>query len=183
MNREDKRPVAGAAAKGGSLGKEVSETARIYPSEVRGLTIRSAARDDAGELLRLIGELAEYEKLTALMSATEDAIKENLFDKKGAEALIAELEGEVVGYAIFFGNFSTFLAKSGIYLEDLYVSPKARGKGIGKALLLTVKNIAAERGCGRLEWSCLDWNTPSLEFYKSFGAVPLEGWLTLRIEP
>lgn len=145
--------------------------------------IRRATVDDVALVLRFIKELAEYEKLAHAVTATEEDIRKSLFgDRPVAEALIVELSKEPVGFALFFHNFSTFLGKPGIYLEDLYVRPVARGKGLGKALLIRLAQLAVERGCGRLEWSVLDWNTPSIEFYKSLGAVPMDEWTVYRVE-
>ena len=114
------------------------------------------------------------------MIATEDLLKEWIFEKQKAEVLFACLDGVEVGFALFFHNFSTFLGKAGIYLEDLFVTPEHRGKGCGRALLKKLAQIAVERGCGRLEWACLDWNKPSIEFYKSLGAVPMDEWTVYR---
>jgi GNAT superfamily N-acetyltransferase len=144
--------------------------------------ISAAKEADIPEILELVRELAVYEKLTHLLVATEAGYWECLFGKHPvAEALMARKGKEAVGYAIFFRNFSTFLGKPGIYLEDIFVLPSHRGKGIGKKMLATVAAIAQERGCGRLEWSVLDWNTPSIDFYRSLGAEPLDGWTIFRM--
>ena len=128
-------------------------------------------------ILTLIGELAEYERLSHEVVATEDALQEWLFGEKAvAEVLIAELGAEAVGFALFFHSFSTFLGRPGIYLEDLYVRPAFRGRGMGKAMLVHLAKLAKERGCGRLEWSVLDWNEPSIRFYESLGAVAMDDW-------
>lgn len=146
--------------------------------------IRNAERRDAGVLLALIRELATYEKLAHAVVATEESIAESLFGPKpAAEALIAETDEGPVGYAIFFANFSTFLGRAGIYLEDIYVRPEMRGRGIGKRLFVEVAKRAAERGCQRLDWSVLDWNEPSIKFYQSLGAEPLDAWTTYRMGP
>ena len=144
-------------------------------------SIRFARPEDTPVILSLIRELAEYEKLLDKLAATEETLREWLFDKKIAETLIAELDGEPVGYALYFYNFSTFLGRAGIYLEDLYVRPDARKKGIGRALFAAVARTAKERGCGRLEWICLDWNKPSIDFYLSLGAKPLNEWTLYRL--
>jgi GNAT superfamily N-acetyltransferase len=115
------------------------------------------------------------------MEATVEGLRQTIFIDKGAEALIAEYEGEAAGFALYFHNYSTFKGKPGLYLEDLFVKPELRGRGIGRALLQKVAGIAALRGCGRFEWACLDWNTPSIAFYKSIGAVPLPDWTIYRI--
>ena len=133
------------------------------------INIRNANESDTNTILKFIKELAEYEKMSKDVTATEELLKENLFVKKLAEVVIAEEDNIPVGFALFFHNFSTFLGKGGIYLEDLYVKPNMRNKGIGKLLLKYLANLAVERDCGRLEWSCLDWNEPSIAFYKERG--------------
>ena len=144
-------------------------------------TIRPAVPGDEGFILSLIIELAEYEKLAHEVVATEEILHEWLFEKEKARVLIAEEDGVGVGYALYFYNFSTFLGRAGIYLEDLYVRPAYRKRGYGKALLRHLAQIAQAEGCGRLEWSCLDWNQPSIDFYLSLGAVPMEDWTTYRL--
>ena len=145
------------------------------------LKFRWAEEKDAALILRFIRELAAYEKLSDQVVATEPLLREWIFEKKKAEVLFPMEEGEEVGFALFFHNFSTFLGRAGLYLEDLYISPEYRGKGYGKATLQKLAQIAVERGCGRLEWSCLDWNQPSIDFYLSLGAVPLEEWTAYRL--
>lgn len=130
----------------------------------------------------MIRGLAEYEKLSHLVTATEDRIRETLFGPKpAAEILLAEWNKEWVGFALFFPNYSTFLGQPGLYLEDLYVKPHARGKGLGVALLTELAKIAVARGYGRVEWAVLDWNEPSIQFYKKLGATPMEEWTTYRL--
>lgn len=142
---------------------------------------RFAERKDVFKILDFIKKLALYEKMLDQVTATPEILEEWIFDKKKAEVIFA-LEGEKeVGFALFFHNFSTFLGKAGLYLEDLFVLEEYRGKGYGKFLLSTLAKIANERGCGRLEWYCLDWNTPSINFYKSLGAVSLDEWTTYRL--
>jgi GNAT superfamily N-acetyltransferase len=144
--------------------------------------IRKSVPEDVPLILQLIKEIAEYEKLSHEVTATTETLMESLFsEKKSAEVVIGELNGEPVGYALFFHNFSTFLGKKGLYLEDLFVRPKHRGKGFGKKLLLHLVNLAKERNCGRMEWSVLNWNTPAIEFYKSLGALPMDEWTTYRL--
>jgi GNAT superfamily N-acetyltransferase len=144
--------------------------------------IRAAKPADAAELLRLIRGLAEYEKLAHMAVGTEPMLREALFGAKpAAEALIAEREGRAVGFALFFTTFSTFLCKPGLYLEDVFVEPGERGHGIGKALLRRLAELAVERRCGRLEWRVLDWNQPSIDFYKSLGAQLLPEWILVRM--
>lgn len=145
------------------------------------MEFRYAKETDAALILQFIKELAVYEKMADDVIATEELLKEWIFEKKKAEVIFA-LEGETeVGFALFFHNFSTFLGRAGVYLEDLFVRPEYRGKGYGKGLLKKLAQITVERGCGRLEWSCLDWNKPSIDFYLSLGAVPMEDWTVYRI--
>lgn len=145
------------------------------------LTFRYAQRSDTPLILQFIRELAEYEKMSDEVVADEETLETWLFDKGKAEVLFAVAGGKEVGYALFFHNFSTFLGRAGIYLEDLFVKPEYRGKGYGKALLKQVASIAVERNCGRLEWSCLDWNQPSIDFYLSLGAEPMSDWTAYRM--
>ena len=145
------------------------------------LEFRWAEEKDAALILHFIRALAAYEKLSDQVVATEELLREWIFEKKKAEVLFPMEEGEEVGFALFFHNFSTFLGRAGLYLEDLYISPEYRGKGYGKATLQRLAQIAVERGCGRLEWSCLDWNQPSIDFYLSLGAVPMEEWTVYRL--
>lgn len=142
---------------------------------------RYAAREDVPLILRFIRELADYEGLLDEVVADEKTLEEWIFDKQKAEVIFALENGEEVGFALFFHNFSTFLGRAGIYLEDLYVKPEHRGKGYGKAILTRLAGIAKERGCGRLEWWCLDRNTPSVNFYLSLGAEPMSDWTVYRI--
>lgn len=142
---------------------------------------RQAGPEDVGLILRLIRELAAYEHMADQVVATEELLREWLFEKRKAEVLFVLRDGREAGFALFFHSFSTFLGRGGIYLEDLFVLPEFRGKGCGKALLCRLAAIAKERGCGRLEWSCLDWNRPSIAFYKSMGAVPLDEWTEYRV--
>lgn len=146
------------------------------------LVIRNAQEKDIPLILTFIKELAEYEKLLDQVKVTEELLKESLFgERRFVEVLIAEYKGEPAGQALFFHNFSTFVGRPGIYLEDLYVRPHLRGKGIGKALLNSLINLAKERNCGRVEWAVLNWNTPSIEFYKSIGAKPMDDWIIFRL--
>lgn len=145
-------------------------------------TYRFAQRGDEGIILDFIRRLAEYEKMSDEVVATEELLTEWIFDKNKAEVIFAiDESGKEVGFALFFHNFSTFLGRAGIYLEDLFVLPEYRGKGYGKGLLRQLAKIAVERKCGRLDWWCLDWNQPSIDFYKSLGAVPMDEWTTFRI--
>jgi len=149
---------------------------------VNELLIRPAEPGDTETLLAFIRELAEYERLAGEVVADAGALQRALFDAPSpAQAIIAEVDGAAAGFALFFSSFSTFLARSGLYLEDLYVRPTMRGRGIGKALLTEVARTAVERGCGRLEWSVLDWNAPAIAFYESLGAAALSQWTAYRL--
>lgn len=145
------------------------------------MTFRFAAAEDCGLILDFIRQLASYEKMADQVVADEALLREWIFDRGKAEVLFAMEGDREVGFALFFHNFSTFLGRAGLYLEDLFVLPEYRGRGYGKALLRKLGAIAVERGCGRLEWSCLDWNRPSIDFYRSLGAVPMEAWTTYRV--
>jgi GNAT superfamily N-acetyltransferase len=147
----------------------------------RGLTFRNAERRDTALILQFIKELADYENMLDEVVADETTLMTWIFDKQKAEVIFALEDGEEVGFALYFHNFSTFLGRAGIYLEDLYVKPEHRGKGYGKAILKKLAEIAVERGCGRLEWWCLDWNKPSIDFYCSLGAEPMSDWTVYRI--
>jgi GNAT superfamily N-acetyltransferase len=145
------------------------------------LRIERAQEKDVPTILAFIKELAEYERLSHEVVATEEMLRESLFGERVmAEVVIAYWDDEAVGFALFFHNFSTFLGRPGIYLEDLYVQPHARGKGIGRALLVHLARLAQERGCGRLEWAVLDWNEPAIRFYRNLGAVPMHEWTVFR---
>lgn len=144
-------------------------------------SIRGATEKDIPLVLRFIKDLAEYEKLPHEVTATEDILRRNLFERKTAEVLLAFEGDEPVGFAVFFHNFSTFLGKPGIYLEDVFVRPEFRGRGYGKALMISLARLAKERDCGRFEFSVLDWNKPSLDFYRSLGAVAMDEWTVQRM--
>lgn len=145
------------------------------------LAFRSATREDVPLILQFIRELADYEKMLHEVVADEATLEEWIFDRQKAEVLFALVDGNEIGFALFFHNFSTFLGRAGIYLEDLYVKPEYRGKGYGKAILKRLASIAVERKCGRMEWWCLDWNQPSIDFYRSLGAEPMSDWTVYRI--
>ena len=152
-------------------------------TSVPGFIIRAANVDDCATILGFINELAEYEKLSHEVVATVETLQETLFGPRSyAEVLIGEFEGEAVAYALFFHNFSTFTGRPGIYLEDIYVKPSMRGKGMGKSLLSYIARLAVERKCTRVEWSVLDWNEPSIQFYRSIGAAPMDGWTVQRLD-
>ena len=156
----------------------ISEKAGLFMTE---LTFRFAVKDDVPAILYFIRQLAEYERMSNEVVATEELLNEWIFEKRKAEVLFAVADGKEIGFALFFHNFSTFLGRAGIYLEDLFVLPEYRGKGYGKAILSELARITVERGCGRLEWCCLDWNQPSIDFYLSLNAVPLSDWTTYRL--
>ena len=145
------------------------------------LTFRYATEQDCGLILHFIRELASYEKMSGEVVATPELLREWIFERKRAEVIFACVDGREIGFALFFHNFSTFLGRAGLYLEDLFVLPEFRGKGYGKAILKELARIAVERGCGRLEWACLDWNRPSIDFYLSLGARPMDEWTVYRL--
>ena len=148
---------------------------------MKDFSIRAASEKDIPLILSFIRELAEYEKLLHEVVATEDLLREWLFEKKKAEVIIGEFRGEPAAFALFFHNFSTFLGRAGIYLEDLYVRPGFRGRGFGKSMLKHLARLAVERGCGRLEWWCLNWNKDSIAFYLSLGAEAMSDWTIYRV--
>jgi GNAT superfamily N-acetyltransferase len=143
--------------------------------------LRFAEINDVSLILEFIRELAVYEEMLHEVVATEEVLIESLFERKMAEVVIGEYKNKPVAFALYFHNFSTFLGRPGIYLEDLYVKPKMRGKGIGKIMISFLAKLALERNCGRLEWWCLDWNEPSIQFYKKLGAVPMDEWTVFRV--
>ena len=145
------------------------------------MTIRKAGKKDVPLILAFIKGIAKYEKMENEVLATEELLSEWLFEKGIGEVIFAMENGREVGFALYFHNFSTFVGKAGLYLEDLYVCPEYRGKGYGKALFLEVVKTAVERGCGRMEWVCLNWNQPSIDFYRSMGAVSMDDWKTYRL--
>ena len=145
------------------------------------LTFRAAQCGDEEKILFFIRALAKYEKMENEVVATPELLREWIFDKQKAEVIFPMADGKEIGFALFFHNFSTFLGRAGLYLEDLFIQPEYRGKGYGKATLRELARIAVERGCGRLEWYCLDWNRPSIDFYLSLGAKPLDEWTTYRL--
>ena len=151
-------------------------------TKIKGFSIRKAMESDIDLLLELIRGLAKYEKMEDDCVATKEVLWNSLFERGAAEAVIGEYNGEAVGFAIYFHNFSTFLAKPGIYLEDLFVKPEMRGLGFGKALLSYLAKLAVDTDCGRMEWTCLNWNEPSIRFYRGMGARPMSEWTTYREE-
>jgi len=153
----------------------------LNPSTTENFKIRPAEESDVKLILQFIKGLGEYEKLSHEVVATEEKLRKTLFKQKMAEVIIGEYGGEPVGFALFFHNYSTFLGQAGIYLEDLYIIPEMRGKGFGKTMLKHLAKLAVDRDCGRLEWACLDWNEPSICFYKGLGAKALEDWTVYRV--
>lgn len=153
----------------------------MMTTKIEGFTLRVAERKDTALILAFIKELAAYEKMQDQVEATEQILEQSLFDTKAAEVIIGEYEGAPVCFALFFHNMSTFVGRPGIYLEDLFVKPAYRGKGFGRVMLSYLAGLAVERGCGRVEWACLDWNEPSRRFYQGLGAVPMEEWTTFRL--
>lgn len=151
------------------------------PAKLNAFSIRQAVPADVTLILQFIKKLGAYEKLSHEVVATEEKLRKTLFEQKMAEVIIGEYQGEPVGFALFFHNYSTFLGQAGIYLEDLFIDPGMRGKGFGKKMLAHLAKLAVERDCGRLEWSCLDWNEPSICFYKGLGAKALEDWTIFRV--
>lgn len=145
------------------------------------LNIRPAQPNEAGLILEFIKKLAEYERCSDEVVADEQTIYQSIFVEKAAEVVFAEEDGVVIGFALFFHNFSTFVGRKGLYLEDLFIIPEKRGLGYGKAILKYLARIAVERNCGRMEWICLDWNAPSLAFYRSIGAIPMDEWTVQRM--
>jgi GNAT superfamily N-acetyltransferase len=154
---------------------------KLIDTNLLDFKLRFAEINDVPLILGFIKELAEYEKMSDDVVATEDVLRESLFKRKIAEVIIGEYKDKPVAFALFFYNFSTFLGRPGIYLEDLYVKPEMREKGIGKVILSYLAKLTIDRKCGRLEWCCLDWNEPSIKFYKQLGAVPMEDWTVHRL--
>lgn len=152
-------------------------------SDTKDLSLKMATEQDVPLILTFIKALAEYERLADAVIATEDGLRQTLFGERPyAECVIARFKGQPAGFALFFHNYSTFLGRPGIYLEDLFVKPEHRGQGVGRALLQFLARLAQERNCGRLEWSVLDWNESAIGFYKSLGAIPLDEWTIFRVK-
>ena len=154
---------------------------KVIETTIKEFKLRFAEKEDTSLILGFIRELAIYEDMLDDVLATEEVLMESLFEKKSAEVIIGEYEDKPVAFALFFHNFSTFLGVPGIYLEDLYVKPEMRRKGLGEIMIAYVAKLAIERNCGRFEWSCLNWNEPSIKFYKSMGAVPMDQWTVHRV--
>lgn len=154
---------------------------RYYDTSIENLKIRETNEEDCELILSLIKEIAEYEKMSDEVIATEETLRESIFNNNRAEVVILELDEKPVGYALFFYNFSTFVGRSGLYLEDIFIKKEARGRGIGKEVFKFIAKKAREEGCKRIEWVCLDWNEPSIKFYKSLGAVAMDEWTIYRL--
>ncbi|MDV4149821.1 GNAT family N-acetyltransferase [Clostridium sp. AL.422] len=154
---------------------------KYYGTSIENLKIRETSDEDCSLILSFIKEIAEYENLSDQVVATEEILKESIFRNNRAEVVIVELDGKAIGYALYFYNFSTFNGRSGLYLEDLFIKKEFRGRGIGKEVFKFLGKKAKEEGCKRMEWSCLDWNEPSIKFYKSLGAVPMDEWTVYRL--
>lgn len=155
---------------------------KIISTKKEDFNIRFAREEDVSLVFEFIKELADYEKLLHEVVATEDILRKSLFERKVAEVVIAEYREEPIGFALFFHNFSTFLGRPGLYLEDLYIRPDMRGRGYGKTLLSFLAKLAKDRDCGRFEWWCIDWNEPSIKFYKSIGAEAMDEWTVYRLD-
>ena len=164
----------------------IGEKVVLLPSQIPVMNapfnIRPARPEEAGLVLEFIKKLAVYEKCADEVVADEATLRHSLFVERSTEVVFAEEDGEVVGFALFFHNFSTFVGRKGLYLEDLFILPEKRGRGYGKALLKYLANLAVERNCGRMEWICLDWNHPALKVYRSIGAIPMDEWTVQRLD-
>lgn len=155
---------------------------RYFDTEVDNFRLRYASEEDISLIFYFIKQLAQYEHMSDDVVATEEGLRKSIFRQKRAEVLIGEYQGKPVGFALYFYNYSTFLGKANIYLEDLFIEEKYRNRGFGKAIFYVLAKICAEQGCGRLDWAVLNWNTPSIEFYKKLGARPIDDWTTYRLE-
>ncbi len=155
--------------------------AEYYETSVEGFRLRKAEEKDAGLILDFIKKIATYEKMADAVVATEEDIYDSVFVKKYCEVLIGELDGKPVGFALYYFSFSTFLGKSNLYVEDIFFDSEVRGKGLGSAAFSCLAKIAEEHDCGRMEWFCLDWNEPSIKFYKGMGAIPMSEWTIYRL--
>ena len=154
---------------------------KYIDTKIKGFRLRNSIKEDVDLILSLIKEMAIYENMLNEVIATKESIKESIFEKKQAKAMIAEFNGEPIGYVLYFFNYSTFVGRSGFYLEDIYIKKEYRGMGLGKEIFKVISKIAHENGCKRMEWSCLNWNTPSIKFYKSLVAIPMDEWTVYRL--
>ncbi|WP_411168871.1 GNAT family N-acetyltransferase [Clostridium sp. MB05] len=154
---------------------------RYYNTDMENLKIREAIEDDTQLILSLIKEIAEYENMSNEVIATGETLRESIFENNRAEVVLIDLDNKTIGYAVYFYNFSTFIGRNGLYIEDIFIKKEARGKGIGKEIFKFLGKKAKEEGCKRMEWACLNWNEPSIKFYKSLGGVPMDEWTTYRL--
>ena len=154
---------------------------RYYDTDMENLKIREAIEDDTQLILSLIKEIAEYENMSNEVIATGKTLRESIFENNRAEVVLVDLDNKTIGYAVYFYNFSTFIGRNGLYIEDIFIKKEARGKGIGKEIFKFLGKKAKKEGCKRIEWACLNWNEPSIKFYKSLGAVPMDEWTTYRL--
>lgn len=154
---------------------------RYYDTNIENVKLRETKEEDVALIFSFIKELAEYEKMTSDVIATEETIRESVFNNNRAEAVIIELDEKPIGFALYFYNFSTFIGRYGLYLEDLFIRKEYRGRGIGREVFKFLAKRALEQGCKRMEWACLDWNEPSIKFYKSLGAIPMDEWTVYRL--
>ena len=154
---------------------------RYYDTDMENLKIREAIEDDTQLILSLIKEIAEYENMSNEVIATGETLRKSIFENNRAEVVLLDLDNKTIGYAVYFYNFSTFIGRNGLYIEDIFIKKEARGKGVGKEIFKFLGKKAKEEGCKRMEWACLNWNEPSIKFYKSLGAVPMDEWTTYRL--
>lgn len=154
---------------------------KYYSTNIENFKLRETVQEDAGLILSLIKEIADYENMSDEVIATEESLVQSIFVDKRAEVVIAELNGEAIGYALYFFNYSTFIGKEGLYLEDIYIKPDFRAGGLGKEIFKFLGKIAKENGCKRMEWTCLNWNKSSIKFYQSLGAIPMDEWTVHRL--
>ena len=155
---------------------------KYYDTNIENFKIRETRKEDVGLILSLIKEIADYENMVEDVIATEESLTKSIFIDKKAEVIIGELNGEPIGYALYFFNYSTFIGRAGLYLEDIYIKPEFRAGGIGKEIFKLLGKIAKENGCKRMEWTCLNWNKSSIKFYESMGAIPMDEWTVHRLQ-
>lgn len=154
---------------------------KYYDTNIENFKLRETTKEDVGLILSLIKEIADYEKMSNEVIATEESLIQSIFIDKRAEVVIGELNGETIGYALYFFNYSTFIGRAGLYLEDIYIKPQFRANGLGKEIFRFLGKVAKENGCKRMEWTCLDWNKSSIKFYESLGAIPMDEWTVHRL--
>lgn len=154
---------------------------KYYDTNIENFKLRKTTKEDVGLILSLIREIADYEKMSDEVIATEESLTQSIFIDKRAEVVIGELDGEIVGYGLYFFNYSTFIGRAGLYLEDIYIKPQFRANGLGKEIFRFLGKVAKENGCKRMEWTCLDWNKSAIKFYESLGAIPMNEWTVHRL--